>query len=70
MNRKQAKLLRVAAAIPEVTVGNVSYNVSKIIELLDKSEEQGVDIIVFPELCVTGYSCGDLFFQECLIEAA
>ncbi len=70
MNRRQAKLLRVAAAIPKVEVGNVHYNISCIFNLLNKSKELNVDIVVFPELCVTGYSCGDLFLQDSLMTAA
>jgi NAD+ synthase (glutamine-hydrolysing) len=70
MNRKEAKLIRVCAAIPKVKVANVDYNVEQIIKLVDKAYKQDVDVIVFPELCVTGYTCGDLFHQETLIEAA
>ena len=70
MNRKEAKLIRVCADIQKVKVANVDYNVEQIIKLVDKAYKQDVDVIVFPELCVTGYTCGDLFHQETLIEAA
>lgn len=62
--------VRVAAAKPEVKVGNIDFNVEKIIELVKEANEKGVEIMVFPELSVTGYTCADLFFQSSLLQGA
>ena len=62
--------IRVAAAVPEVSVGNVDFNVEKIIEKAAESDKKSVQLTVFPELAITGYSCGDLFFQSNLLGAA
>ena len=62
--------IKVAAAVPECRVGDCAYNGNKIIELLHEADRQQVEIAVFPELCITGYTCGDLFGQQLLLEAA
>lgn len=62
--------VKVAAATPDIRVADVSYNVGKICELIDETARQGAKVIVFPELCVTGYTCGDLFFQDILLVEA
>ena len=63
--------LRCACAVPDVTVGNPDANVDAMLALADRCEAQSrPDIIVFPELCITGYTCGDLFFQRPLQIAA
>lgn len=62
--------VKVAAAIPQVRVADVDYNVEGIRQQLVQAEEAGVEIIVFPELCITGYTCQDLFFQQTLLEKA
>lgn len=62
--------IRVAAATPVIRVADCGYNAGKIMELIDKAEEQGNKLIVFPELSVTGYTCGDLFLQELLLRNA
>jgi len=62
--------VKVAAAIPEVIVGDCAYNADKIITLLKKANEKHVQFVVFPELCLTAYTCGDLFHQELLISDA
>lgn len=59
--------VKVAAAIPNVQVANCQYNVQQIKSLLVEAEDKQVHIVVFPELCITGYSCGDLFKQETLL---
>ncbi|GHU86397.1 NAD(+) synthase [Bacteroidia bacterium] len=61
---------RVAAAIPQIKVGNCAYNTDQIIELTKQAVEHGVEVVVFPELCITGYTCGDLFFQNDLLQNA
>ncbi|MDR1480351.1 MAG: NAD(+) synthase [Planctomycetaceae bacterium] len=59
--------IKVGAAIPSVRVADCGFNVQKIGEMLCKAVDQKVQIAVFPELSVTAYSCGDLFFQQTLI---
>lgn len=60
--------ITVAAAIPAVKVADCDYNIEQIIFQVTEAEEKGVEIIVFPELCVTGYTCQDLFRQATLLE--
>ncbi len=62
--------VRVAAATPKIRVADCRYNSGKIMELIDIAEKQGIKLIVFPELCITGYTCGDLFLQDILLRAA
>lgn len=62
--------IKVAAAIPQVKVADCSYNAEQIINLIHTAEEKGVNISVFPELCITGYTCGDLFAQQQLLDGA
>ncbi len=59
--------IRTACAVPEVSVGDTSFNTEKIIQKLYELKEKKTDIAVFPELCITGCSCQDLFFQNCLL---
>lgn len=61
---------RVAACVPPVRVADVEANACAIIEMLGQLDSRGVELAVFPELCVTGYTCGDLFHNETLLEAA
>lgn len=62
--------IRVASATPEIKVADCAYNTKKILELVNEAAKNQVSIIVFPELCITGYTCGDLFFQDLLIDQA
>ena len=62
--------LKVAAATPDIRVADVEFNTEKICETIGEACEQNAKIIVFPELCVTGYTCGDLFTQDVLLKAA
>jgi NAD+ synthase (glutamine-hydrolysing) len=63
--------LRVAAACPRVSVANPQANAAEIARLLDQAAGQGVQVAVFPELCLTGYTAGDLFFSlETLVGGA
>ena len=62
--------IRVAAAIPEVKVADCRFNSSKMIELVEQAEREQVEIICFPELCITGYTCADLFLQQQLLNDA
>ena len=63
-------LVRVAAVVPQVNVADVEGNLNHIIENLDKAVKAGASIVVMPELCVTGYTCADLFGNELLLDAA
>ena len=60
---------RVACAVPDVEVADVDFNVTEIKKFIDKANSQNVDLLVFPELSVTGYTCGDLFFQQSLLKS-
>ena len=59
-----------AAATPSVRVADVDYNVNELLRQLAAADEAGADVLVFPELSVTAYTCGDLFLQEQLLRAA
>ena len=61
--------IKIAAVSPAVTVGNVEKNCNEIINMLEKAKNQRVQIAVFPELSLCGYTCGDLFHQKALIDA-
>lgn len=63
------RIYKVAAISPKLSVGSVSVNCVEIINMIEKAKSENADIIVFPELCVCGATCGDLFLQEALIEA-
>lgn len=62
--------LRVGAAAPEVVIGDVESNVSAIMALSERMEQDGVETAVFPELCLTGYTCGDLLHNSLLLNDA
>lgn len=61
---------RVAVASPELKVADCSFNSKRIIEIIKQSETKSVEFLVFPELCITGYTCGDLFLNQVLLGAA
>lgn len=58
--------LKVGAASPRLKIANPAYNVSEILKLVREAEDTGTAVLVFPELCITGYTCGDLFQQKYL----
>lgn len=60
--------LKVAAATPKIEVANPVHNGNEIKHLINAAVEQQVKVLVFPELCLSGYTCGELFLQETLIE--
>ena len=62
--------IRVAAATPEIVVGDVKHNLEQVISGLEEAEGQGAQLVVFPELCLTGYTCQDLFLQSTLVDEA
>lgn len=62
--------IKVATVVPKVRVADCDFNTSEIIRCTNTAAAMKVQIIVFPELSITGYSCGDLFFQETLLDSA
>lgn len=62
--------VKVAAATPVIKVADCEYNRQQIFCEIKKAEKEGASLVVLPELCLTGYTCGDLFLQETLLEGA
>jgi NAD+ synthase (glutamine-hydrolysing) len=62
--------VRVAAVTPEIRVADCSYNAKRIEEAVRAAADKGARIVVLPELSITGYTCGDLFLQDTLLESA
>lgn len=62
--------VKVASATPKIRVADCEFNAGQIIEQIKEAESKGASLIVFPELCVTGYTCSDLFLQSTLLNAA
>lgn len=62
--------VKVAAVTPDIRVADVEYNKEQICRSIDETVNKGAKIVVFPELCVTGYTCGDLFTQDVLLKHA
>ncbi len=62
--------IKTAAASPKIKVADCNYNAEQIIKMSKEAYEKSASLIVFPELCVTGYTCGDLFLQDTLIKSA
>ncbi len=62
--------LKTAAATPTIRVADPAYNAQEIAGLLKQAAQQGVKFLMFPELCLTGYTCGDLFLQPLLLSGA
>ncbi len=67
---KNFGFIRVAAAVPTVQVANTTYNAKQTLELIKQAVGQSVRVVVFPELGLTGYTCGDLFLQPTLLDGA
>lgn len=67
---KHFGFIRVAAATPRVKVSDTEFNKNEILALIDKAEAEKTSLLAFPELSVTGYTCGDLFGSSSLIESA
>nr|WP_297174527.1 NAD(+) synthase [uncultured Agathobaculum sp.] len=66
----QDGFVKIAAATPDLRVADCVYNASEIVKLAFQAAEKGARLIVFPELCLTGYTCGDLFLQQTLLSGA
>ena len=62
--------IRVCAATPDIRVADCQYNEKNIMKLMDEAYAKQISVLVFPELCITGYTCGDLFLQDVLLSAA
>ena len=61
-------LVRVGAAVPSLALGNVKENMKRHLAMMREAKEKRVSIVIFPELSLTGYTCGDLFFQRRLLD--
>ena len=62
--------VKVAAGTPKIHVADCRYNAEQIFTLMREADKQGVKVLALPELCLTGYTCGDLFLQETLLRGA
>ncbi len=62
--------IKVATGTPKIRVADCAYNTKQIINLIQEAQKQKVLVLVLPELCITGYTCGDLFLQETLLSEA
>ena len=62
--------VKVAAATPDIRVADVEFNTQNIINAMEETQKNGAKILVFPELCVTGYTCSDLFDHSVLLKAS
>ena len=60
--------IKVASAIPQVKVADCEWNISHIESMMSEADQNGASVIVFPELCITGYTCADLFQSQLLID--
>ena len=69
-DRKKFGFYRIAAAVPEVSVGNPRKNLGFIAGVCDTAVSSVPDIVLFPELCISGYSCADLFYQSELLKSS
>ena len=67
---KEFGYCRVASAVPVVKPGAVEANVASMLKSVRQADSAAVDVLVFPELCITGYTCADLFYQDTLLDAA
>lgn len=62
--------VKIAAVTPQIKVADCTYNAETICDGIDTAVQAGAKVIVFPELCITGYTCGDLFWQDLLLKEA
>ena len=68
--RMRQGFVKVAAVTPKIRVADTGYNAKVICQSVKEAAEAGAKVIVLPELCITGYTCGDLFLQEKLLREA
>ena len=62
--------VRIAAAVPQLRVADCTFNTGQVVALAQQAEHERVQVVCFPELCLTGYTCGDLFHQQHLLQEA
>ena len=62
--------IRIACAVPAVKVGDVKKNVADVCQYIVNADAQNADLVLFPEMTLTGYTCADLFFQEELLRSS
>ena len=62
--------VKIGAAVPQLKLADCISNKEEILKLIREANEKGIRVLTFPELALTGYTCGDLFFQLPLIQAA
>jgi NAD+ synthase (glutamine-hydrolysing) len=62
--------IKVATAVPHVKIADCRYNITRIQSMMEQATHEGVQIVCFPELCITAYTCADLFHQQLLLEEA
>lgn len=67
---KNFGFVKIATAIPSVRVADCRHNADRIAEMMDLAAKRGAAIVLFPEMSITGYTCGDLFAQSVLLDAA
>ena len=67
---KRQGFIKVVAGTPEIRVADCAYNARQCIALIREAQGQSVKVLALPELCLTGYTCGDLFFQDTLLRGA
>ena len=66
----QDGFVKVSARTPEVRVADVNFNVEQCVRQVEDACADGAKVVVLPELCITGYTCEDLFWQDALLDAA
>jgi len=69
-NLSEYGYVRIAASTPELKVGDIEFNVNEIVNVIEVAAKEKCSLVVFPELSITGYTCGDLFFQENLLSTS
>jgi len=69
-NLRDVGCLRLGVASPELRVADVGFNRDRLLEVMGRARQGGCQVLLFPELALTGYSCGDLFYQPALLAAA
>lgn len=62
--------IKVAAGVPRCTVADTAANTAEIKRLIDKADTEKINLLALPELCITAYTCGDLFFSQALLISA
>ena len=67
---KKYGFIRVGAVVPELKISDVAFNISEIKKMMDDAYSKGIEITLFPELALTGYTCADLFLNEHLLTRA